>query len=429
MKQFRSRFALYAFLFVLSAFALCGAAEAGDPVTLKFLHKWPKVEYNDFFVQVARDFEKAHPDVKIQIEAAGDEPIKDKLRIQMGTDQQPDIFFSWSGEFARNFIRSGAVLDLTPYFEKEPSWRDGFMKAGLEPFATQGRYYGVPYRINGKFFVYNKKMFDDNGLKEPKTWAEFTAGLEKLKQAGVTPIGFGNIYPWASCHYITGLNQKCVPQEVREKDYAAASGEFTDPGYVKALEYFRELNDKGYFNMGANSTEHNMALEMFYGGQVAMVYVELEEFRDIEEKMAGNWGFFAMPSIEGTPGNPKFLTGAPDGFMVSARTKHPDQAVAFLSFLTNKENSDKMVRAMGWPSPVIGAVNKENSMEMLVKGLEAVTEAEGMALWLDTDIDIKISDVYLPDLQELLNGDKSAEEVMKDVQAAAAAVRSEAAKQ
>ena len=68
-------------------------------------------------------------------------------------------------------------------------------------------------------------------------------------------------------------------------------------------------------------------------------------------------------------------------------------------------------------------------MEMLVKGLEAVTEAEGMALWLDTDIDIKISDVYLPDLQELLNGDKSAEEVMKDVQAAAAAVRSEAAKQ
>ena len=44
---------------------------------------------------------------------------------------------------------------------------------------------------------------------------------------------------------------------------------------------------------------------MFYGGQVAMVYVELEEFRDIEEKMAGNWGFFAMPSIEGDPRQPE----------------------------------------------------------------------------------------------------------------------------
>ena len=74
------------------------------------------------------------------------------------------------------FFFGKAVLDLTPYFEKEPSWRDGFMKAGLEPFATQGRYYGVPYRINGKFFVYNKKMFEDNGLKEPEIWTEFTAG-------------------------------------------------------------------------------------------------------------------------------------------------------------------------------------------------------------------------------------------------------------
>lgn len=424
-KLFRSRSVLCVILFVLTAFVLCAAAEAADPVTLKFLHKWPKVEYNEFFVQMAKAFEKEHPNVTIQVEAAGDEPIKDKLRIQMGTDQQPDVFFSWSGEFAKNFIRTGSVLDLTPYLDKDPDWKNGFMMAGLEPFTMKGRNYGIPYRINGKFFVYNKKMFGDNGLKEPATWTEFTAGLETLKKAGVTPIGFGNIYPWAGCHYLTGLNQKCVSQEVREKDYTE-SGAFDDPGYVKALEYFRELQEKGYFNMGANSTEHNMALEMFYGGRVAMVYVELEEFADIEEKMAGNWGFFAMPAIEGAPGNQKFLTGAPDGFMVSARTEHPDEAVAFLRFLTNRENSERMVKAMGWPSPVVGAVNEGNSMEMLVRGLKAVTEAEGMALWLDTDIAIKISDVYLPDLQELLNGDKSPEEVMKDVQATAAEVRSEA---
>lgn len=425
-KMFRSRFTLYVLLLVLASLVLCGASKAsGEPVMLKFLHKWPRLEYHEFFVDVAKAFEKEHSNVKIQIEAAGDEPIKDKLRIQMGTDQQPDIFFSWSGEFAKNFIRSGSVLNLTPYFEKDPSWRDSFMKAGLEPFTMKGKYYGIPYRINGKFFVYNKKMFDDNGLKEPSTWTEFTAGLEKLKQAGVTPIGFGNIYPWAGCHYITGLNQKCVPQDVREKDYAAASGEFTNAGYVKALEHFKELNDKGYFNMGVNSTEHNMALEMFYGGQAAMVYVELEEFADIDAKMGGNWGFFAMPALEGAPGNQKFLTGAPDGFMISAKTKHPEEAIAFLKFLTNKENSEKMVKTMGWPSPVIGAVNKENSITMLVKGLEAVTQAEGMALWLDTDINIKISDVYLPDIQELLNGDKSPEEVMKDVQSVAADVKAE----
>ena len=39
-----------------------------------------------------------------------------------------------------------------------------------------------------------------------------------------------------------------------------------------------------------------------------------------------------------------------------------------------------------------------------------------MALWLDTDIHIKISDVYLPNLQELLNGTKTPEQIMSEVQ-------------
>ena len=34
---------------------------------------------------------KENPDIKVSVEAVGDEPIKDKLRID-GTDNQPDVF-------------------------------------------------------------------------------------------------------------------------------------------------------------------------------------------------------------------------------------------------------------------------------------------------------------------------------------------------
>ena len=403
-------------------------ADKEEKVELYFLHKWPNTEYIGYFQDVVDKYMEEHPNIKINMEAAGDEPIKDKLKIVMGSDKQPDVFFSWSGEFAKNYIRSGNALDLTPYMDADSEWKDGFMQAGLEPFTYEGKNYGVPYRINGKFFVYNKELFEKSGVKAPETWKEFMETCEKLKADGVDPIGLGNIYPWAACHYITGLNQKCVPEEVREKDYLASSGEYTDEGYIRALNYFKELNDKGYFQTGVNSTEHNMSLEMFYGGKVGMVYIELEEFADVEEKMPGNWGFFAMPAIEGEPGNQNFLTGAPDGFMVSAKSKHPDEAVDFLKFLTNKENSIEMVNALGWPSPVIGAVTTDNSIQGLVDGLDAVAKAEGMALWLDTDIDIRISDVYLPALQELLNGDKTAEEVMQEVQEIAKTVREESSK-
>ncbi len=405
-----------------------GASANGSsgPVEIKFLHKWPQPVNMAYFEGVVKAFETANPNIKIKMEAVADEPIKDKLRVLMGSDSQPDIYFSWSGEFAKKFVSSSNAFDLTEALNADPGWKDSIMKAGLEPFTFNNKNYGIPLRINGKFFVYNKTLFAKYKLSEPQTWDQFMSTCETLKKNGVVPIAFGNITPWAACHYLTGLNQKWVPQEVREKDYDPKNGEFTDPGYIKALQYFKNLNDKGYFNKGVNSTEHNMMVETFAQGKQAMMYVELEEFQDVNTKMAGKpWGFFPLPSIENAPGNQKFLTGAPDGFMVSAKTKHPQEAIAFLKFLTNKENSAKLVSTLGWPSPVIGAVNSSNAPDFLVKGMEAIQKAEGMALWLDTDINIKISDIYLPDLQELLNGKKTPQQIMKEVQDAARQVASE----
>lgn len=93
------------------------------------------------------------------------------------------------------------------------------MTAGLEPFSDNGKNYGIPFRINGKFFVYNKKIFEENEIKAPETWKEFLNNCDILKKKGITPIGLGNIYPWAACHYITGLNQKMVPDDIRKRLY------------------------------------------------------------------------------------------------------------------------------------------------------------------------------------------------------------------
>ena len=401
------------------------AASDGEKVTLKFLHKWPQPENQIYFDEVVAAYMEQNPNVTIISEGVADEPIKDKLRVMMGSDDRPDIFFSWSGEFAKKFIAAGAAMDLTDAMKADGgAWEKTLMKAGLEPFSADGKIYGVPLRINGKFFVYNKEMFEANNLKVPKTWDEFLAVCETLKAAGIVPIAFGDQYPWAACHYITGLNQKLVAQDVRMKDYEKTTGEFTDPGYVEALDKFKELNDKGYFNEFPNSISHDMAHQGFALGECAMIYVELEEFGTVNKNMEGTpWGFFPMPEISGAAGNANFLTGAPDGFMVSSTTKYPDQAIDFLKFLLSVENGAKMVEMLTWPSPVIGAANKDNSPDFLIEGTKAVEEADGMALWLDTDIDIRVSDVYLPGLQDLLNGDITSAQLMEKVQQVAKTVQ------
>ena len=405
-----------------------GSTETSDDgtVTLHFLHKWPQPEYVFYFDELIASFEKDHPNIKIEVESYDDASIKDKLRILMGAGDAPDIFFSWSGEFAQKFIRNNAVLDLTPYLEEDSAWKDSIMEAGLEPFSDgQGKYYGIPLRINGKFFVYNKDIFDKVGVSAPTTYDEFLTVCEKIKQAGITPIAFGNINPWAGCHYITTFNQKLVADDVRRSNYYYKTGDFTDPGYVKALYLMKELSDKGYFNYGANAIEHNMCYETLSLGEQAMFYVELEEFSDINKRL-DNWGFFPMPAITDGAGNQNFITGAPDGFMVSNKTEHPEEAVEFLKYMTSMEQATKLVNDLGWPSPVKGAVeNAGGALPQTVEGMKALANAEGMALWLDTDINIRISDVWLPGIQEVLNGTKTPEQLMKEVDETAKKVAAE----
>lgn len=399
--------------------------EESDKIVLKFLHKWPQPQYAPYFEEVVKEFENQNPDIKIKMEAIADEPIKDKLRVILGGSEVPDIMFSWSGEFARKFVRADAALDLTPYLEEDTAWKDSFIPASLQPFSSDGKNYGIPLRFNGKFFVYNKEIFDKHGLQAPKTWDEFLDVLDTLKEEGETPLMLGNESPWAAIHYLTGLNQKMVDQEVRMNDYNPRSGEFTDPGYVKAMEMLAELNEKGYFMENVNSSSHDMVKQMFFAGKGAIFYVELEEFQDVENALKGNWGFFPMPSIADGDGSQNYITGAPDGFIVSSKTKHPKEAVEFLKFLTSKENSLKLVKDIGWPSPIEGATNPDTALKQVAEGVDYMKQAEGMAEWLDTDVHAKVADVYLSNIQLLLDGSKSPEDIIKEVQAVAKQVQSE----
>ena len=423
---------LLAPVLLASAMGVTGATSAFADVTLSFMHKWPEPQNMAYFEPAVKEFEAANPDIKIKMEAVADEPYKDKIRVLMGSNQVPDIFFSWSGEFGKKFARNGRAYDITDYVYGD-EWQKSFAEAALGPFKEKGKLYGIPINIDAKFMLYNKKIFADNGVEVPKTYQEFLDVCAKLKEAGVVPIAFGNQYPWAASHYLGELNAKLIPNEVRLADYALESDPdklYTHPGYVQALNEFKKLNDKGYFNRGSNALTHGIARGSFLAGRNAMMYMELVEFTEVkpETKLAKDgWGFFPLPGIEGGEGDGKLLTGAPDGFMVSAETKHPEEAIRFLKFLTSPEQTRKYVEITGMTSAVNGSVTLDNATQQAVDGLKAINEASGLALWLDTDMDARSTEVLLAGSQAILNGTDTAEAIMKSVRETALAVQKERA--
>lgn len=406
-----------------------GAAQ--EPVTIRFFHKWPEPEHVEYYQWVIDEFQAANPNIKVEMEAVADEPYKDKIRVVMASGDVPDIFFSWAGEFSWKFAREGRALALDDAFYGT-DWKDDVINSAAEPYKWEDKLYGLPMRINAKFMVYNKAMFEELGLSEPTTWDEFLANCEALKAADIVPLAFGNEFPWASSHYVGDFNAKLVPADVLKSDYlltGEADTLFTHPGYVEALSRFQALNTNGCFNEGANALQHSLARASFIAGRTAMIYVELEEFVTIAEGMGEDaFGFFQFPSGTGGEGDQNLLTGAPDGFMVSAETEHPEEALAFLRFLLSPERGAEYVKRLGIPSAVVGAVSEETALPIVAEGVETINSASGMALWLDTDINIKIVEVYLPGMQALLTGSETPESLMQKVSEAAADVQAELGK-
>lgn len=409
---------------MMFGFLVLGVA-ANAQQTVSFFHKWPEPRNMYYFEKAVAEFEAANPDINIKMEAVADEAYKDKIRVLMASDQVPDVFFSWPGEFGRQFSRNGRSLDITDAVNGS-DWKNSFPDAFMKPFTYNDRQYGVPMNIDAKFMVYNKKIFVENGISVPQNYADFLAACAKLKDAGITPIAFGNQYPWAASHYVGELIAKFVPKDVKVADFSLLADDevlYTHPGYAKALEEFQHLNDEGYFNRGSNALPHSIARGSFSFGRNAMMYMEMVEFIDLKEtKLAmDGWDFFKLPKYSDDEAD--FITGAPEGFMISAKSAHPEAAIKFLKFLTSPEQGKKYFETTGMTSAINGAINAGNADANILKGVEEINTAVDLALWLDTDMDARTTEVFLAGTQAVLTGSETPAEIMVKVRETAINVK------
>ena len=394
--------------------------------TLTIVTKFADPQYAPYFVSVAKAYEAANPKVKVDLQQVGDQPYKDKIRVLSAAKKLPDIYFSWAGDFANKFVRAGLAADLTSVMGPDTEWGKTFAPAALKAFQYDGKYYGMPINLDGKYLAYNKTAFTKAGITTPPaTFEELLTDCGKLKSAGYTPIALGNQYGWPAIHYITQLNAYDVNNQQLAKDYDPATGAFTDPGYITALQQFKTLATT-CSNPSANGLSHEAAQANLLSGKAAMQYMESVEFKVMTEKggaskaVADNWSFMRLPASSSAPGDTKALTGAPDGFMVNAKSQQAALAVDFLKFFSNQQNAQKMVKDLGWLSPVSGSVNSQNAFPQLEATLKDMSQASQFAIWLDTVTHAEVASAYLSGVEGMLNGDKSPEQVMQGVQNAAA---------
>ncbi len=90
-----------------------------------------------------------------------------------------------------DWAKEGALANLNDVAKKE-NWDEVIPKA-LQKFSKyEGKWVSAPVNIHSTNWVWaNKKVLDDLGIAQPKTWEEFVAALEKVKKSGKVALAHG----------------------------------------------------------------------------------------------------------------------------------------------------------------------------------------------------------------------------------------------
>lgn len=173
------------------------------------------------------------------------------------------------------------------------------------------------------------------------------------------------------------------------------------------------------------SVDHEFARNAFLYEESPMAYLQLAELRYVRTDAEFDYGFFNFPAVEDGKGDPGQLTGAPEGIMISATAPKEvqDAAIKFMKHIISYDSGFALTRDTGEISCVKGACNKENCDDKQLEAVDLILASTEPAVWQDCATDATIANEFMSGGQLLLTGDLTAEEVMANVQKAAAALK------
>ena len=311
----------------------------GGPQTITYLIGQPENPADvDKIKKDIATFEAATPDVKVKLTTMPNDQLRTVLQTQLRSGKGPDVFGYDTGPgFAGVLAEAGLLHDLTAAYQ-EHDWK--IYDWAKERVTFDNTVLGVPDQVEELGIYYNKDLFAEHGIAEPKTIADLDAAAAKLKAAGIIPITFSDKEGWQGGHILSmSLASSIGSKRMRELIDGKAS--WSSPEVVQAIDtFFVRFNQKQYLPKTPTAVTYDNANALFYSGKAAMNATGTWLANDLRTAAKFQVGFMPFPGPSG-PGI--YAGGLGAGTFVSAKTKYPDAAVKFLNYLLTPEHGQWQV--------------------------------------------------------------------------------------
>lgn len=378
------------------------------PIELSFIVPQDEVQPWDIVVD---SFEKRHPDIKINLVTNQDADYTTDQRKAIYTADfqanvaQYDLVYMdivWPLQFANS------LRDLTPYVDNDALDLAGFLPSEISAGQLEGGLYRLPMRADVGVLFYRQDLLADDSL--PQTLADLSQVVSKLQPS----IG----YLWQGARY-EGLVANFV--EVLEGlggtwiDPATGQVGLDTPKAIQAATLLQKLLQQEISPDEVITYTEKDSLQRFLEGKTVFLRGWPYFWTTLEASALKGKVKIAPPfSFSNTPGS-----GCRGGwgFGIPQNSSHPDEAWEAIKYFTSSAAQKQFVLASGYlPSRTDlfedpDVVAQYPLMPKLITYLE---ESSVFRPWVKEYG--TASEILQTALGDVLNGQRSATEAMKQAQ-------------
>ena len=391
---------------------------APDEVTFSLWSRYFWEPVGPVFEGFVSQFHEKYPGITLENNVMGDSDYQSTIRVAMASDDPPDLFYAYGGNWLKFFVEEGLVADVTPYWEQY-GWKDRLNERALHGVKYGDKYYAVPTEITTAGIYYNKSIFEEAGIEpsEVPTWDEFLGYCEKIKAAGYQAMCLGNKdggkAQWWWDYAVVRENGNDYRRQVVRGEIP-----LNDKGIIAALERTQaDIFTNGNMNDDVNGLDIFGWLGMMAEGQTGMTLIHsFLPPQLIEAMMAEPYelGFFVYPQVhESIPiANDLYVEG---NQAMSARNPYPDEGAKWLDFIISEEVQAEWAATSFIPT--VEAV--QDKLPALTREVYDTVDQYDSFAHLDLVFHPEIVSEIYANYQSVLGGDMTPQEAMDAVQALA----------
>lgn len=339
--------------FILVLSVLSPAAFAQEKVKLELLHGWSG--FREPMVQEMIDeFMREYPWIEVEARLVPHGELDDQFLLTYAAGMAPDVVMLTTKHVIA-FADQGALVDLTPYIERDGIDWEIWVPSELEGGQWKGGTYGLPIRTGGEagnILYYNKRLFAEAGLPSdsaPATWDDLMSYAKKLvrydneNRIVLNPINdlTQGASAQATLNWIYSGGASLLSDDMR-------TIAFNSQAAADAMSFAQQFRSEVY----RNPNDDKMGNDAFYSQQSAMFLWGSEGFSFVWDQDP-DFPLGAGPR----PKHPdSSYIGANQGtwrYVMSDSAADKEAAWLLIKWLTIREESGGwFIRAQGRPSPI-----------------------------------------------------------------------------